>query len=106
MRDTPGGPAPVAWPGRRSVLTLALGMSVGLPLARLAGAEDADLPSRRSPADRTPVPPLLAVRPHGRCPRPERSGAAPSARAVGEGRARLPGRCRRPHPAAGVTARR
>ncbi len=49
MRDTPGGPAPVAWPGRRSVLTLALGMSVGLPLARLAGAEDADLPPGAAP---------------------------------------------------------
>ena len=54
MRDTPGGPAPVAWPGRRSVLTLALGMSVGLPLARLAGAEDADLPPGAAPLNERP----------------------------------------------------
>ena len=40
MRDSPGGPAPVAWPGRRTVLTLALGVGVGLPLARLVGAQD------------------------------------------------------------------
>ena len=53
MRDTPGGPAPVAWPGRRSVLTLALGMSLGLPLARLAGAQEGNARrARPQPNDR------------------------------------------------------
>jgi hypothetical protein len=56
MRDTPGGPAPVAWPGRRNVLTLTLGMGVGLPLARLVGAQEGD--ARRAPlADLPPAGP-------------------------------------------------
>jgi len=56
MRDTPGGPAPVAWPGRRNVLTLTLGMGVGLPLARLVGAQEGD--ARRAPlADLPPARP-------------------------------------------------
>ena len=49
MRDTPGGPAPVAWPGRRSVLTPALCIDVGLPLARRAGAQEGDLPPGGAP---------------------------------------------------------
>ena len=53
MRDSPGGPAPVAWPGRRTVLTLALGVGVGLPLARLVGAQDSSARGARpQPNDR------------------------------------------------------
>src|SRR5207249_125911 len=53
MRDSPGGPAPVAWPGRRTVLTLALGVGVGLPLARLGGAQDSSARGARpQPNDR------------------------------------------------------
>ena len=53
MRDSPGGPAPVAWPGRRIVLTLALGVGVGLPLARLGGAQDSSARGARpQPNDR------------------------------------------------------
>src|SRR5207237_2235896 len=39
MRDTSAGSAPVASPGRRFLLTLALGVGVGLPLARLVEAQ-------------------------------------------------------------------
>jgi hypothetical protein len=87
MRDTPGRPAPVAWPGRRSVLTPAPGMGVGLPLARLAGAQEgsarrarpqpndhfvlaagrkgrvltlADLPSGGAPLTACPIFPVVA----------------------------------------------
>ena len=49
MRDTPGGPAPVAWPGRRSVLTPSLGIDLGLPLARLARAQEGDVPPGGAP---------------------------------------------------------
>jgi len=53
MRDTPAGTARVASPGRRSVLTFALGVGAGLPLARLvAGQDDAARRARPQPEDR------------------------------------------------------
>ena len=53
MRDTPGDPAPVTWSGRRTVLRLVLGVGVGLPLARLVGAQDSSARrARPQPNDR------------------------------------------------------
>ena len=40
MRVTPAGSAPVASPGRRRLLALALGVGVGLPFARVVDAQD------------------------------------------------------------------
>jgi rieske iron-sulfur protein len=53
MREIPADSAPVGWPGRRRVLTLALGVCAGLPLARLAQAQDTDARrARPQPNDR------------------------------------------------------
>jgi len=53
MRNTPAGTAPGDWPGRRSVLTLALGVGAGLPFARLVAAQDTDARrARPQPNDR------------------------------------------------------
>ena len=52
MRVTPAGPAPVASPGRRSLLALALGVGVGLPLARVVDAQDGARRARPQPNDR------------------------------------------------------
>src|SRR5262249_23189127 len=53
LPDTPAGAARVASPGRRSVLTSALGVGAGLPLARLVAAQDdAARRARPQPEDR------------------------------------------------------
>ena len=53
MRVIPAGTAPVASPGRRSLLALALGVGVGLPLARVVDAQDSGARrARPQPNDR------------------------------------------------------
>ena len=53
MRVRPAGQAPVASPGRRRILVLALGMGVGLPLARVIDAQDVSARrARPQPNDR------------------------------------------------------
>ena len=53
MRVIPTGTAPAAWPGRRSILTLAVSVGVGLPLARLVDAQETSARRERpQPNDR------------------------------------------------------
>jgi rieske iron-sulfur protein len=53
MRDTAAGSAPVAWPGRRCILRLVLGVGMGLPLTRVVEAQDSGARrARPQPNDR------------------------------------------------------